>query len=108
MISLALAAMILAAQGGGAPQARHAYGECLRQTMQTHLETKTEPSAFDAALASACSAQAATYRNAVMAAEKAAGSSPADAQDLANSEIEDLEANTKDLYRANLEALTPQ
>jgi hypothetical protein len=107
MISIVLASMLLA-QGGTASQARHAYGECLRQIMKTNLDTKTDPAAFDTAVAAGCAAEGAAYRNAVLAAEIAAGSNRADAEDLANSEIQDLKANISDLYRANLEALTPQ
>ena len=106
MISVVLASMLLVMQGGSANQARHAYAQCLEKALRTHLESKTDPTGFDTALTATCAAQAAAYRNAVLAAETAAGSSRADAEDLANSEIEDLEANTKDLYRANLEAGT--
>jgi hypothetical protein len=103
MISFALASMLLVAQAGSAGQARQAYADCLDKSLRTHLESKTDPAAFDTALTSACAAQAAAYRNAILAAEQASGASAADAAELAGAEIEDLEANTKDLYRAHLE-----
>lgn len=104
MISLALASMLLAAQSGQAiSQSRQAYADCMNRAMRAHLERKASPAVFDTAVSSSCAAQAAAYRSAVLAAETAAGSTPADAAELATLEVEDLETNTRDLYRAHLE-----
>lgn len=104
MISLALASMLVLAQAdAGLSQARRAYGDCLNRAVRTHLDSKTSPAAFDRALASACAAQETAYRNAIMATEKAAGTSAAEAEELAGMDIEDLETNTKDLYRLHME-----
>src|SRR3546814_6647635 len=66
-------------------------------------DSKTSPAAFDKGLATACAAKEAAYRNAIMASEKAAGASAAEAEELASMDIEDLETNTKDLYRLHME-----
>src|SRR3546814_18968263 len=105
MISLALASMLVLAQAdAGLPQARRAYGDCLNRAVRSHLDSKTSPAAFDKGLATACAAKEAAYRNAIMASEKAAGASAAEAEELASMDIADLETNTKDLYRLKVES----
>ena len=104
MISLALASMLVLAQAdAGLSQARRAYGDCLNRAVRSHLDSKTSPSTFDRTLASVCADKAAAYRSAIMASEKATGTSAAEAEELAGMDIEDLETNTKDLYRLHME-----
>ena len=107
MMSLALVSMLLLVQADVAvSQARRAYGDCLTSAVRSHLDKNSDPAAFDGALAGACAAQAAALRNAILASEKAAGSSDTDAEELAQIEIEDFETNTKDVYRLHLEQNT--
>src|SRR3546814_19010788 len=95
--------LVRALADAGLPQALRAYGEGLNRAVPSHLDSKTRPAALDRGLATAWAAKEAAYRNAIMASERAAGASAAEAEELASMDIEDLETNTKDLYRLHME-----
>lgn len=101
MISSALAFSLLltAAAADGTSSARKAYSSCLDRFMAQGLDAKMAPEAFDAALATACSAEAARLRQAAIEATVAAGRKRTDAEEMVAGDIEDYQLNTKELYR---------
>lgn len=103
MISHVFASMLLVLQPGSVAQARQAYAACLDSTLRSQLETRASPAAFDRAATAACAGKAAVFRNAVLASEAAAGTSKAEAEELANMEVEDLGMSMRELYRVHLE-----
>lgn len=103
MISHVLASMLFLLQSGSTAQAREAYAACLDDALRSNLESRASAAAFDRAATTGCAARAAAFRNAILAAETAAGSSRAEAEELANMEVEDLAGSMRDLYRFYLE-----
>ena len=101
MISSALAFVLVmtAAAADGTPAARKAYSACLEKFMAKGLDAQMEPEAFDAAVATACPAEASRLRQAAIDANVAAGRKRADAEDMVAGDIEDYQLNTKELYR---------
>ncbi len=103
MISHVLASLLLVLQPGSAAQARQAYAACLDDALRSNLESRASAAAFDRAATTSCAARAAAFRNAILTAETAAGSSRAEAEELADLEVEDLAGSMRDLYRFYLE-----
>ena len=101
MISTALAfsLLITTAAADGTPSARKAYSGCLHKFLVKGLDDKLEPDAFDAALAGACAAEAARLRQAAIDASVAAGRKRADAEEMVAGDIQDYQADAKEMFR---------
>ena len=77
---------------------RSAYNECLEKFTIKSIEDKLEEAAFETAVATACAAEAEALRKAALAADLAAGRKAADSADMISGDIEDYQANAKDLF----------
>lgn len=100
MIVLAAAMMMAApAAAPAAPlQERRALGQCLSKFVHDKLSEKMEGAAFKTAAKTACAAQAATFRAAWVSYDVAMRTPRADAQQSADSQIEDYLQNSTDSY----------
>lgn len=85
---------------------RDEYATCLRKFMVDSLDKKMDPSEFDKALKPACDKQEATFRNAVIAADRADKMTDADAQEDAQFQVEDYLDKFQSSYRDYLETNT--
>lgn len=94
-LSLAAAAM----QSEAANQSRRDYSTCLRTFMRTSLQQRMEPGAFETAMNSQCTAQAAAYRTALVARDQRSGGSRTRAEEDAQIMIDDAKANVMEYYR---------
>jgi hypothetical protein len=103
MISSVLAMALAAAAPGPSPdaiaRARKAYSACLTGFMKKGLKDGMEEAAFEAGVGPACAAQEQAFRGAVIAADTAAGLKRAAAEENAGFEIDDMLANTKEMYK---------
>ncbi|HEX8258638.1 MAG TPA: hypothetical protein VF589_13480 [Allosphingosinicella sp.] len=102
MYSLALVSALLvsaAAQGqSGSPL--KAYANCLNDVVRSKLEQATDPAAFETALASACPAEAAAYRGALVRKEMEFGTSREEADKFAADEVSAYLVDMKKLYQS--------
>ena len=99
MISTVLAMMVMAhAPADVINRARMEYTRCLRATMKVSLKDKKELADFEAAVGPACAAKAQSLRSAIVAADTSAGIKRAAAEEGAGMELEDILANTRELY----------
>ena len=87
-------------------KARDDYATCLRKFMVENLDKKTNPPEFDKALQPACEKQEATFRNAVIASDKADKMSDADAQEDADFQVQDYLEKFQENYRDFLDTNT--
>jgi hypothetical protein len=78
---------------------RNQFSRCLRSFLDSKLEERLAPDAFDTAIAGACSQQETAYRTAYVAAATRAGDSRTMADRDATTEVEDLRDNYKELFR---------
>ncbi|MCF8708574.1 hypothetical protein [Rhizorhapis sp. SPR117] len=85
---------------------RDDYATCLRKFVAASLDKKMDPIAFDKVLQPACEKQEATFRAAVIAADKADKMSDADAQEDAQFQVEDYLDKFQNSYRDYLETNT--
>ncbi|MDP8995358.1 MAG: hypothetical protein M3N07_10375 [Pseudomonadota bacterium] len=99
MISALMIVPLLLAQQVLASAERSQFSRCMRAFIDSKLEERMSPEAFDTAQASACSQQEAAYRSAYIAAAMRAGDNRAAAEEGAGIEIEDLRDNYKELFR---------
>lgn len=110
MILPALALLLLAAAPAGAQhnmaQARQAYSQCLGAMLRADLKAKVELPAFEAKVATACSAQADSFKRIVVAADVASGLSRASAEQGVNEEIASFREGSVERYRDYLESNT--
>ncbi|HET9428380.1 MAG TPA: hypothetical protein VFO69_08495 [Allosphingosinicella sp.] len=77
--------------------ARRAYTDCLQAYMRAQLEQRTEPAAFEAALASQCSDRAAAFTSAVVQRDSRADGR-ARAEENAHMQMEDIRATKIEYY----------
>ena len=100
MISSALALMLLMAPAAdNTPTARRAYSACLNQFIAKTLDDKLEPTAFDSAVPTACTDKAEALRRAAVSAAVAAKRKSKDAEEMVSGDIEDYQANAKEMFR---------
>ena len=78
---------------------RQQFSRCLRAFVDSKLEERVAPDAFDTAIAAACTQQESAYRAAYIAAAVRAGDSRTMAERDANVEVEDLRTNFKEIFR---------
>jgi hypothetical protein len=98
MIVLA-AAMLMAGNAPVAPsQERRALGACLTKFVHDKLADKMDATAFKAAAKAACAAQQAAFRTAWVSYDVAMKSSRTDAEENADSQIEDYLQNSGESY----------
>lgn len=83
--------------------ARSTYARCLGSLMRADLRQKTEPTAFQTKLASACKDEEARFRAASVAVDIAAKISRATAEANANDEIGYIRDNTVEKYQTYME-----
>jgi hypothetical protein len=101
MISFALALLLLATSSVAQP--KKALNACLDTVTREKLKEKAPAEAFDAALSSACSAERAALRQAIISERLAAKVKRTDAEEIAAGDTEDMLINAKEMYRAYLE-----
>ena len=105
MISLALATMLMTAAPGAPTQSREGYARCLKDFIQTSLQQKMEPTAFDAAISSACQDKQALFKSAMVASQMAEGMKRPASEKAIGEEIADYLSMAKEDYRAELAAI---
>lgn len=94
---MALAAAAASMQADPVNGARRAYTECLQSYMRAQLEQRTEPAAFEAAVASQCSDRAAAFTAAVVQRDSRADGR-ARAEENARSQMEEIRATKIEYY----------
>ena len=87
-------------------KSREAYTTCLRKFVTESLEKKMDPADFAKALKPACEKQEATFRNAVIAADKADKMSDEEANEDAQFQVDDYLDKFQNGYRDYLETNT--
>jgi hypothetical protein len=100
MFSASLIVPLLLATQVMAGAERQQFSRCLRSFVDSKIEDRTEPAAFETALAGACSQQESAYRAAYITAATRAGDSRSAAERDANLEVEDLRSNFKEIFRS--------
>jgi len=86
--------------------ARQAFSKCLSVMLRPDLEAKTAADAFATKANAACMAEEAAFRSVSIAADRAVGIRPADAEQNAKSEISDIRTNAVQRYKDYLETNT--
>lgn len=101
MFSIVLVSALAAAAAPADPVSapRSAYSACVKKFLSESADKKTEPAAFDTAFASACAAEEASFRNAIIAKQLGMKASRKDAEQAAIDWVTDLKANAKETYR---------
>lgn len=97
-ILIALSAAATAMQADAINSARRAYNDCLRSYMRAQLEQRTEPSAFESALAQQCTDRGAAFTAALIQRDSRTGGSRARAEEDARMTMEDMRATTVEYY----------
>ena len=105
MIVLAAAAMMMAAPPVAPGRERNALGQCLAKFIHDKLTDKMEAAAFKTAAKTACAAEATAFRTAWVSFDVAMRTPRSDAEQNADSQIEDYLQNTTDSY---VDDITPQ
>jgi len=95
IVSLLLSLQVMA-QGE-----RQQFSQCLRAFMNEKIEQGMSASDFDTAIAAACQQQETAYRTAYIAAAVRAGDRRPMAETDATTEVTDLRANYKELFRGS-------
>lgn len=85
---------------------RQALNHCLAELVKTDLQAKTAADAFVTKANAACMAEETTFRAASIAADRAVGIRPADAEQNAKSEITEIRAMAAERYKGYLETNT--
>ena len=98
MISLALSAALLAAAPNTA-DLYASYSKCVEGMIRTKLGEKVDPAAFETQVTSACPAEAAAYKSALVQKELGYGAPQADAEAAANDEVSAYLVDMKKMYR---------
>jgi hypothetical protein len=105
MISTALmVSLLLTVQGGMqimANSERQQFSRCLRTFVDSKVQERMAPAAFETAIADACTSQATAYRTAYIAAAMRAGDTRTAAERDATLEVNDLRDNYKGQYPSN-------
>jgi len=100
MISPVLVVALLATAQIPAAGQRQAFSSCLRTFTNEKIQAGTEAAEFGTQLAAACSAQENAYKSAYVAAAMRQGDSRSVAERDANTEVEDLRTNSRELFEA--------
>ena len=109
MISHVLLIALAGASSGPPPNPnveRQALTHCLSAMVKADLKEKTAADAFATKANAACMAEEAAFRAKSIAADRAVGIRPADAEQNAKSEITDIRQNALDQYKDYLESNT--
>ena len=101
MISASLIVPLLLSAQVMAGNERQQFSRCLRSFVDAQLEARTTPDAFDTAIAGVCGPQEAAYRAAYITAAVRTGDSRTVAERDATTEVDDLRANYKELFRGS-------
>ena len=99
-------ALLAAAPQVNINQARQTYSGCLGSLLRNNLNERVAPDAFETTLASSCKAEETAFRQAVVSADVAIGTSRASAEQNATFEITDMVDNTKQRYKDYVETNT--
>jgi hypothetical protein len=109
---IVLAAAMLMAGNAAAPaapsQERRAFGQCLAKFVHDKLETKMDAAAFKTAAKAACATQQAAFRTAWVTYDVAMRSKRSDAEENADSQIEDYLQNSADSYADTTNPAAPK
>ncbi|MEA1014815.1 hypothetical protein [Sphingosinicella sp. LY1275] len=100
MISYALVAalMFMGPPSGSTAASRNAYSQCINAFVKKSLADKLDSQAFGAAVASACQAEAAAFRNAVVAKATTDGFKKAEAEQMGKDEVLDYQINATEMF----------
>jgi hypothetical protein len=93
-----VATMMMAAAPAAPSQERRAFGSCLSKFVHDKLTDKMEGPAFKAAAKNACAAQSAAFRAAWVSYDVAMRTPRSEAEQNADSQIEDYLQNSTDSY----------
>jgi hypothetical protein len=101
MFTVVLASMMILAAGSADKIAgpRDTYSKCIKAFLTSNAEKKVEQSALETALATACAAEEASFRNAIIAQQLSMKAPRKDAEQAATDWVTDLKANAKETYR---------
>ncbi|WP_432768326.1 MAG: hypothetical protein HEQ22_12990 [Sphingopyxis sp.] len=78
---------------------RAAFAKCLRVHMKTSLEAKMETAEYEMALKATCETERDAFRKAVIALDRSAGESEANATESADMQVDDYHANFTDKFK---------
>jgi hypothetical protein len=101
MLTLALAAALVAAPdaGAGSPgQLRKDYGACLNKFVEASVKDKLAGDAFTTAAKAACASKEAAFRKSIIDADLRMKIKQAEAEENANTQVEDYLVNAADKY----------
>ncbi|MDB5698789.1 MAG: hypothetical protein JWN69_1593 [Alphaproteobacteria bacterium] len=101
MLTLAIAAALVAApdSGAGSPgQLRKDYGTCLNKFVDGSVKDKLAPDAFTAGAKAACVSQERAFRKSIVDGDLRVKIKQSEAEDNANTQVEDYLANAADKY----------
>ena len=101
MLTLAIAAALVAAPdaGPGSPsQLRKDYGACLNKFVDSSVKDKLAPDAFTAGAKAACASQEAAFRKSIIDSDLRMKIKQSEAEDNANTQVEDYLVNAADKY----------
>lgn len=110
MISLTLAAMLAAAPPAGGPpaQPRKAFGACLSKVAKAKAGEKLAGDAVKAALRSGCTAEEAAFKKSLVDYDVRSGMKRAEAEEGAQSQVDDYLINAADTYEVNYAGAAPK
>lgn len=109
MISFAIATALYAVsmQASATVQPRKNFAACLDRVAKKSLQDKVEPSAFEAAVRSACAAEEAAFKKAMVDYDVSMKIARSRAEQDAQLQVEDYLATRKDTYQMHFEAASP-
>ena len=99
MITLAAALALAAPNPASIDAPRRAYATCLKSFEANQLSAKVEPAAYEAAVKTACPAQAAAFTAALVAYDVAMGTKRAAATANAARDVEDYQLTSSERFR---------
>jgi hypothetical protein len=97
--SVIAAALLLVPASSPTAAQRKAYNSCLEKFTIKGIEEKMEAAAFEAAVGTVCANELSTLRQAAVSTGLAAGRKKADLEEMIAGDIEDYQANAKDMFR---------
>jgi hypothetical protein len=106
MVSTVLAMLLMAPSPEAVALARRDYSRCLSEFMKKSVKENMTPDAFDAALTPACAAKEQVLRTTIVAVDMAAKIKRAEAEENAGFEVDDLQANIKEVFRDSVKPQT--
>ena len=96
--SVIAAALLLVPASSPTAAQRKAYNACLEKFTIKGIEEKMEPAAFDASVATVCASELSSLRQAAVSTGMAAGRKKAELEEMISGDIEDYQANAKDMF----------